>query len=119
MGVNDIQYTSNYVENANAYFKEYLELSQYSSKIKLYVLSVNPIIEKKLNKAQPQNVRTNKKIKLFNQIIQKELKTSDKENMYYCDAYNNLKFETDDGLHYTQNTNKKIVNYIINDCVEF
>lgn len=117
MGVNDIQYTSKYVENANTYFEDYLKLSEYSSKVKLYILSVNPIIEKRLNKAQPQNVRTNAKIKKFNDVFVKKI--SKEKNMYYCDSNTELSFDADDGLHYTQDTNKKIINYIINDCVQF
>ena len=117
MGVNDIQYTSKYVENANTYFEDYLELSKYSPKVKLYILSVNPIIEKRLNKAQPQNVRTNDKIKKFNDVLLKKL--SKEEKMYYCDSNTKLSFDADDGLHYTQDTNKKIINYIINDCIQF
>ena len=119
MGVNDLNSDLKGKEIAEDYFEIYSKLANEYSDVKIYLMSVNPIIEKKLNKIEPLNKRTNKKIKLFNQTIQKELKVSNTENMYYCDAYNNLKFETDDGLHYTQNTNKKIINYIINDCVQF
>lgn len=119
MGVNDLNSDLKGKEIAKDYFEIYSKLANEYSDVKIYLMSVNPIIEKKLNKIEPLNKRTNKKIKLFNQTIQKELKVSNTENMYYCDAYNNLKFETDDGLHYTQNTNKKIINYIINDCVQF
>ena len=119
MGVNDLNSDLKGKEIAEDYFEIYSKLANEYSDVKIYLMSVNPIIEKKLNKIEPLNKRTNKKIKLFNQTIQKELKVSDTENMYYCDAYNNLKFETDDGLHYTQDTNKKIIYYIINDCVQF
>ncbi len=119
MGVNDIQYTDDYLESADKYFNNYLKLAEYSSKIKLYIMSVNPIIEKKLNKSQPQNVRTNKKIEKFNKVLVKDISKADKDNIYYCDANRNLRFGTDDGLHYTRNTNKEILNYIINDCVKF
>ena len=119
MGVNDLNSDLKGKEIAEDYFEVYSKLANEYFDAKIYLMSVNPIIEKKLNKIEPENKRTNKKIKLFNQTIQKELKASDAENLYYCNAYNNLKFETDDGLHYTQNTNKKIINYIINDCVQF
>ena len=119
MGVNDLNSDLKGKEIAEDYFEVYSKLANEYFDAKIYLMSVNPIIEKKLNKIEPGNKRTNKKIKLFNQTIQKELKASDAENLYYCNAYNNLKFETNDGLHYTQNTNKKIINYIINDCVQF
>lgn len=119
MGVNDLNSDLKGKEIAEDYFEVYSKLANEYSDAKIYLMSVNPIIENKLNKIEPENRRTNKKIKLFNKTIQKELKDGDTGNMYYCDAYSDLKFETDDGLHYTQNTNKKIINYIINDCVEF
>lgn len=119
MGVNDLNSDYNGNEIAQDYFEIYQSIATDYPNVKTYILSVNPIDENRINKFLPSSKRTNKKIKLFNQTIQKELKASDTENMYYCDAYNNLKFETDDGLHYTQDTNKKIINYIINDCVQF
>ena len=39
--------------------------------------------------------------------------------MYYCDAYHDLDFDTDDGLHYTRETNKKIIKYITDDCIKY
>ena len=39
--------------------------------------------------------------------------------MYYCDAYNNLKFDTNDGLHYTQETNEDIIYYISNKFIDY
>ena len=44
---------------------------------------------------------------------------SELNNIYYCDSYNTLDFKTDDGLHYTRDTNKDIINYIANKCVKF
>ena len=119
MGVNDIQYTPQYLDRANKYFEDYIELAKYNSKVKLYILSVNPIIEKKLNKEQPQNVRTNAKIRKFNNVFIKKLEETKQDNVFYCDSYNDLKFKTDDGLHYTQETSRDIIHYIANSCVQF
>ena len=120
MGVNDldnINYDGN--EIAEDYFDIYETLARKYKEINIYILSVNPIEEKTINNYFNGNNRTNKKIKLFNKSIQDKLKENDLNNMYYCDSYNVLKFKTLDGLHYTQDTNKKIINYIVNDCVNF
>ncbi len=120
MGVNDLndnKYKGDDI--ASDYFKLYKEIALNYSNIKFYVLSVNPIDEKKINKTWSNNNRSNKEIKLFNKTIKKEIKDSDISNMYYCDSYNSLDFKTYDGLHYTQGTNKKIINYIVNDCVQY
>lgn len=120
MGVNDLNY-ARYKgdEIAKDYFNLYSELAHDYPNVKVYILSVNPINEKKRNKTEPGNQRTNKKIELFNNTIQEELDDSDLDNMFYCDAYNELEFGTDDGLHYTKETNREIINYIVNKCVKF
>lgn len=119
MGVNDLNYKQHKGDDiASNYFDLYSNLASKYPRVKIYILSVNPIDEKKINEAGDNN-RTTKKIELFNKTIQKKLIDSDKENMYYCDSYNTLDFKTKDGLHYTQDTNRKIINYIVNDCVKF
>lgn len=120
MGVNDLD-NKNYDGNeiAKDYFDIYEALARKYKEINIYILSVNPIEEKTINNYFNGNNRTNKKIKLFNKSIQDKLKENDLNNMYYCDSYNVLNFKTLDGLHYTQDTNKKIINYIVNDCVNF
>lgn len=119
MGVNDLD-NVNYKgdEIAQQYFDIYKSLSEKYPKINIYILSVNPIDEKIINDNWDNN-RTNKKIKTFNKTMVKEIKRANKKNMYYCDSYNSLKFKTYDGLHYTKQTDRNIINYIINKCVKF
>lgn len=117
MGVNDLNSDYEGDEIAESYFKLYSNLAKNYPNVKIYIMSVNPIYEDKLNIWEPSNKRTNDKIKIFNNTIKKELKKNDLNNLYYCDSYNNLNFASDDGLHYTKNTNKKIINYIVNKCI--
>ena len=119
MGVNDLNSDYKGKEIAEDYFKLYSKIAYKYPNLKFYIMSVNPIIDKKLADAGTSDKRTTKKIKLFNKTIQENLKNHDAKNMFYCDAYNTLNFKTKDGLHYTQDTNKKIIKYIINDCVQF
>ena len=84
----------------------------------MYILSVNPIDDELINQKWDNN-RTTEEIKLFNNTIQKELAKSNLDNLYYCDSYNAMNFETYDGLHYTEDTNKKIINYINTKCVQY
>lgn len=120
IGVNDLSYkTDNVNEIANDYFEIYEKLASDYPEIKLYILSVNPIDESKINEFWDDNNRTNKKIENFNKNMLNKLNRSTLNNIYYCDSYNELKFETKDGLHYTNETNKEIINYIANKCVKF
>ena len=119
MGVNDLnddKYDG--ADIANDYFDIYLKLAKDNPSINLYLLSINPIDEKKINKYWTNN-RTTSEIRTFNKTIQARLKEENIDNMFYCDSYHDLKFETNDGLHYTQNTNRKIIDYIANKCVQF
>ena len=99
--------------------REYKSAFRDYPNIKMYIMSVNPIYEDKINRWEKTNKRTVKKIEMFNDIIQDELKDSDLNNVYYCDAYNTIDFSSDDGLHYTQGTNREIINYIANKCINF
>ena len=119
MGVNDLNSNLEVAEIVEDYFKLYSELAERFPNVEVYIMSVNPINEEKRNKIEPNNKRTTEKIKLFNQTIQEKLKDSNLKNMYYCDAYNNLKFDTNDGLHYTQETNENIIYYISNKCIDY
>lgn len=119
MGVNDLQENININERADDYFKEYEYLAEIDDEVNVYILSVNPIRKNLLAKTQPYNIRTNKKIERFNSRIQDDLNESGASNMFYCDAYNDLNFDTDDGLHYTRETNKKIIKYITDDCIKY
>lgn len=119
MGVNDLNYNQYKGDDiASDYFYLYSDLASKYPKAKIYILSVNPIDEKRINEFGDNN-RTTKEIELFNKTIQKNLIDGDKENMYYCDSYNELDFKTEDGLHYTQDTNRDIINYMLNKCIQF
>lgn len=120
MGVNDLnddKYKGDDI--ANEYFDIYLKLAQDNPNVKVYILSVNPINETKINKTWSTNNRTTSEIKKFNKTIKSRLNEDGKDNMYYCDSYNSLKFKTKDGLHYTQDTNREIIDYIANKCVQY
>lgn len=119
MGVNDLN--SDEIDGdeiANDYFELYSEIAKEYPNAKVYVLSVNPINVEKINEWE-DNKRTSKKLRLFNSTMQKKLDENDFDNMYYCDSYHDLEFETDDGLHYTQSTNRNIIDYVANKCVQF
>lgn len=119
MGVNDLNTNYKGDEISKDYFKLYQKLAKDYPNIDVYIMSVNPIYEDKLNKSEVSNKRTVNKIKLFNNNILNELEHSNLDNLYYCDSYNNLHFESEDGLHYTRDTNKEIINYIANKCIDF
>ena len=119
MGVNDLnddEYDGDDI--ADDYFQLYSQLAKDYPDVKFYLLSVNPINEKKINKTWSTNNRTTNEIKLFNKTIKKDLKNKGLNNMFYCNSYDTLEFKTDDGLHYTRQTNKEIINYIVNKCVQ-
>ena len=119
MGVNDLNSDYNGNEIALDYFEIYQSIATDYPNVKTYILSVNSIDENKINKFWPSSKRTNKKIRLFNKTILEKIDKLNLNNIYYCDSNNDLKFDTYDGLHYTQNTNKKIINYIANKCIKF
>lgn len=119
MGVNDLNSNYKGKEIAEDYFELYSKLAKGYPDVDVYIMSVNPIWEDKLNKWEKPNKRTVKKIKLFNNTIQNELTESSLENIHYCDAYNTINFNSDDGLHYTQDTNKDIIKYIVSKCIDF
>ena len=117
LGVNDlIHYNEVDVkEKANDYFNMYLKLINYFDDVDFYFLSVNPIDQKftKWEKADKNN-----RIEKFNTYIRRRIKNSNLSNVYYCNTYNNVSFNTFDGLHYTDETNTKIINYIDRNCIK-
>ena len=120
MGVNDLNDdVIKADEISEKYFKLYKNLAKEYPEAKVYLLSVNPIDDKTINEKWSTNNRTTAEINLFNKTTQKELKRKSLDNMYYCDSYHSINFETYDGLHYTEDTNKKILNYIDNECVQY
>ncbi|MBR3362478.1 MAG: SGNH/GDSL hydrolase family protein [Bacilli bacterium] len=114
MGVNDIQFYKNYDESIDTYLNEYKHLISDYRDVDFYLLSINPIVEKKLIKVQPDNIRTSDDIKYFNSRL---VHFSIRERITYCDAINKIDFETNDGIHYTKKTNQDIINFILSDCV--
>lgn len=119
MGVNDLnndKYKGD--EIAEEYFDLYSDLAKANIDSEVYILSVNPIDDELINQKWDNN-RTTEEIKLFNNTIQKELAKSNLNNIHYCDSYNSINFETYDGLHYTKDTNKRIINYINTKCVQY
>ncbi len=120
MGVNDLN-SDDYEGDdiAEEYFALYQELAEEYPDAKIYLLSVNPVDEDIINDNYSTNKRTNEKIELYNEQIQESIEEAGLDNIYYCDSYNTLTFETNDGLHYTQDTNRQIVSYILNNCVQY
>lgn len=116
LGVNDLNSSTKPEVLADDYFDVYEELVRKYSNVKFYFLSVNPIDEEAINKG---NKRTNEKIELFNTEIHQRMSELNKTNVNYCDSYNRLDFNLPDGLHYDNETDQKIIDYIARDCVQF
>ena len=116
MGVNDIQKYRPFDSSIKTYLKEYSKLINQYDDVHFYLLSINPIVEKKLKVTQPDNVRTNKDIDYFNEKL---MEFSNNNNISYCPANEAFDFNTDDGIHYTEETNQVIIDYIANDCVKY
>ena len=122
MGVNDLNWLKKDYDEEDLtedYFKAYEELVSEYSDVNFYLLSVNPLNEKIIKEKIPDNKRSNKSIKKYNNYLREEIENSKFDNISYCDSYNTLDFETYDGLHYNRKTSEAILNYIINDCVQF
>ena len=100
-GVNDLG-------NAANYLTKYQELKDTYPNVNIYIMSVNPVDESK--EAENGYTVTNESIENFNETM----KNSFGEN--YIDVYAQIKdnFETEDGVHYTTETYKKIHEIVIN-----
>lgn len=94
--------------NAANYLTKYQELKDTYPNVNIYIMSVNPIDEAK--EAENGYTVTNESIENFNETM----KNSFGEN--YIDVYAQIKdnFETEDGVHYTTETYKKIHEIVIN-----
>ena len=116
MGVNDL---GNYASReliAKKYYDLYQNLALKYTDVMFYVMSINPINDYSYrNKSFPKV--TNNKIIGTNRELVSMIDENDVQNISYCDAFNSLEFGIYDGIHYDSKTNKKILNYIINDCV--
>ena len=105
LGVNDLN-------NISKYSSLYNQLSNKYPQHNFFVVSVNPGDEAKM-KSNGYNYTTNAKIEDFNN----NLKNSLNENITYIDTYSKLikeGFNTTDGLHYSQNTSKYILDFVSN-----
>lgn len=101
MGVND-------VGNVNSYAKLYNDLANTYPKAKIVAISVNPVNDSKA-KSYGYYV-TDSQVVNFNNSLKSQLNNS----IYYCDVYSKIinNFDTTDGLHYTNDTYKKIYDEI-------
>lgn len=119
MGVNDLNDNKNPEEHANNYFQIINKLVENNKNINFYFLSVNPINDKIIGKYFRLQKRTTKKIEQFNEIIIKSINNKKYENLTYCDSYNNINFGIPDGLHYDKDTDQKIIDFIVKDCLKY
>ncbi len=97
MGVNDSGANGS---NAGSYAK-YLnkKAKEWTKKgASVYFVSVNPLSDSSKNA----------NVKAFNSSIKKKLS----KNITYIDTYNNVSFNSTDGIHYDNSTYQKIYNYI-------
>ena len=119
LGVNDLNSDISATKLARDYYNIYNKVIEKYNNVSFYFLSVNPIDEDRIYKYfSPYNKRTNQKIEEFNKYFINKLNKQKTDNVEYCDSYNNLKFYLPDGLHYDNKTDKRIINYIINNCVK-
>ena len=95
MGVNDLG-------NKESYAKKYAELASTYSSSNIIIVSVNPVDEN-AEKKSGYKVK-NSEITEFNNTVKKA------EGVTYCDTNSKIKssFKTNDGIHYTNDTYKKI-----------
>lgn len=116
LGVNDLNRIEKgtipdgkYTCNGKMYSDYYLKLKEKWSEHNLFIISVNPVDKENLEKGKHKNGTNNDKIKEFNNEILKEIESS---GIYYCDTYSQLLeegFESSDGLHYSDNSSKRII----------
>ncbi len=119
MGVNDINYSDNLNLIAKDYYMAYYELAKEYPNVYFYMLSINPIDEDLINEHFSTNTRTNAKIENVNSTMIKYMKENNLSNMAYCDSYHKVTFGTPDGLHYDTDTDQRIIDFIINDCIDY
>ncbi len=119
MGVNDLSYEKSGKNVANNYYNLYNKLFSKYPNVKFYILSINPIDEKLINITRPSNIRTNYEIENANLQFKRLINEKNTSNVSFCDSYNSLAFDTEDGLHYTRDTNQEIINYIAGKCVAY
>ena len=119
LGVNDLHYVEDVELRVQEYYKLYNNIVKNNPNIDFYFLSVNPIIEDVLKENFGyDDKKTNKKIDRFNKEMKNLIDNSNLNNFKYCDSNNSLDFIIPDGIHYDLNTNKNILDFIINRCIK-
>ena len=107
MGVNDLDNVENYIAFYNSFPTEFLNSN------KVIVMTVNPINDKiAAEKGFPQ---TNKEVDYFNSKLKNELRRE--INILDSNAYmKKTGFETEDGLHYDEDTYRNLYNWEVSEC---
>lgn len=119
LGVNDLHYVEDVELRVQEYYKLYNNIVKNNPNIEFYFLSVNPIIEDVLKENFGYDEKkTNKKINRFNKKMKSLIDNSNSNNFKYCDSNNSLDFVIPDGIHFDLNTNKSILDFIINRCIK-
>lgn len=119
MGVNDLNDREEAIKHADEYFSLFYDLVSKYKSVNFYILSVNPINDKIINRFFRPQYRTTSKVLSFNSEIVRKIDHTYFKNLLYCDSYNSIEFGIPDGLHYNKSTDQAILNYIVNDCVKY
>ncbi len=118
MGVNDVPIPTSIKSRAVEYFNMYQKLANEYKNVKFYILSVNPIESKGVYDLY-KYIDKRRIIEEFNREMNKNIKETNLPNIYICDSYNNIHFDTIDGLHYDFETNQRILKYISDECIKY
>lgn len=103
LGVND-------VDNVSRYIAKYQSIEKQYPKAKFFYLAVNPV-----NSNYKKHAILTPKIINFNQKLEKSFPSQ------YIDTYNYLikeKFQSSDGLHYSNSTYKKLYEFILDEVAK-
>lgn len=119
LGVNDLQSDVDIEKMAFDYFELYKEVILNNKNVDFYLLSVNPVDEEIIYDHFPENIRTNERIEEFNYYLKRFMLDSGLTNVKYCDSYNNMDFDSPDGLHYDLDTDQDIIDFITNKCIDY
>lgn len=118
LGVNDLNDDILPKMIADDYLEIYKEVIEDYPDVNFYFLSVNPIDEDVIFDYFPGK-RSDEKIESFNAYFGKYVNEKEDNRVQYCDAYNHIDFGMPDGLHYDDETDQKILNFIARDCINY
>lgn len=124
LGVNDLGNVTNYINFMNSIAAELK-----AKGCVLFYMSVNPVNSKMIT-ASGHRVRSEQDVRKFNDSIRLNLCADGKyiyidtykllmENGYGTDAGKGIDYNTDDGLHYTTKTYKRIYNYCLKEVNDY